>query len=104
MSAKNKTKTSGPAGSACVRLELTCPEARDVSIAGSFNDWHPGVTPMIRLKNGKWAKELSLPPGHYEYRFVADGQWLDDPAATERVPNPFGTANAILEVRPTTPG
>ena len=37
---------------------------------------------MTRLNDGRWTKELSLAPGRYEYRFVADGQWLDDPAAT----------------------
>lgn len=99
MSAKNKTKQSDTGcGSQCVRLELTRPDAREVGIAGSFNDWHSSVTPMIRLINGKWAKELALPPGRYEYRFVVDGEWVDDPAATELIPNPFGTPNAVLVV------
>ena len=53
---------------------------------------------MIRLRDGQWAKELSLAPGRYEYRFVVDGQWVDDPAATELIPNPFGTPNAVLLV------
>jgi hypothetical protein len=53
---------------------------------------------MIRLEDGKWAKELALPPGRYEYRFVVDGQWMDDPAATELIPNSYGTANAVLVV------
>ncbi len=104
MSAKNKTKQPDTGcGWQCVRLELTRPGAQEVCIAGSFNDWHPSVTPMARLADGKWAKELALPPGHYEYRFVVDGQWVDDPAATELIPNSFGTANAVLEVRSTTP-
>lgn len=99
MNAKNKTKQSGTGcGSQCVRLELTHPTAAEVGIAGSFNDWHPNVTPMIRLSDGKWAKELALPPGRYEYRFVVDGEWVDDPAATELIPNPFGTPNAVLVV------
>lgn len=99
MNAKNKTKQSGTCrGSQCVRLELTHPTATEVGIAGSFNDWHPNVTPMIRLSDGKWAKELALPPGRYEYRFVVDGEWVDDPAATELIPNPFGTPNAVLVV------
>lgn len=99
MSAKNKTKQSDTGcGSQCVRLELTRPDAQEVGIAGSFNDWHPSVTPMIRLGDGKWAKELALPPGRYEYRFVVDGEWVDDPAATELIPNPFGTPNAVLVV------
>lgn len=101
MNTKNRTKPSDTCcESQCVCLEITWPGAQAVSIAGSFNDWHPSVTPMIRLSDDKWAKELSLAPGRYEYRFVVDGQWVDDPAATELVPNVFGSANAVLEVRP----
>ena len=99
MNAKNKTKQ---ADTGCVSprvcLGLTHATAQEVCIAGSFNDWHPSVTPMVRLDDGKWAKELALPPGRYEYRFVVDGQWVDDPAATELIPNPFGTPNAVLVV------
>jgi hypothetical protein len=83
MKTKSNTAAKGAAGRAgCVCLALT----------------HPTVTPMIRLEDGKWAKELALPPGRYEYRFVVDGQWVDDPAATELIPNSFGTANAVLLV------
>ena len=104
MSTKNKIKQSDSyCGSQRVWLELTWPGAQQVCIAGSFNDWHPSVTPMVRLDDGKWAKELALPPGRYEYRFVVDGEWVDDPAATELIPNPFGTPNAVLEVRSPTP-
>jgi 1,4-alpha-glucan branching enzyme len=104
MSAKNKTKRSDTGcGSQCVRLELARPDAQEVGIAGSFNDWHPSVTPMIRLSDGKWAKELALPPGRYEYRFVVDGEWADDPAATELISNPFGTPNAVLVVAASKP-
>ena len=99
MSTKNKTKQSDTGcGSQCVCLELTHATAQKTCIAGSFNAWHPSVTPMIRLNDGKWAKELALPPGRYEYRFVVDGEWVDDPAATELIPNVFGTANAVLVV------
>lgn len=99
MKTKANAAAKGAAGRAgCVCLALTHPTAREVCIAGSFNDWHPTVTPMIRLEEGKWAKELTLPPGRYEYRFVVDGQWVDDPAATELIANSFGTANAVLVV------
>jgi hypothetical protein len=53
---------------------------------------------MIRLNEGEWAKELALPPARYGYRFVVDGQWADDPAAMELIPDPFGTGNAVVEV------
>jgi 1,4-alpha-glucan branching enzyme len=94
---KPATKGAGSHGG-CVCFGLSHPTARQVCIAGSFNDWHPSVTPMIRLDDGKWAKELALPPGRYEYRFVVDGVWVDDPAAKELIPNSFGTANAVLVV------
>ncbi|MBN9688654.1 MAG: glycogen-binding domain-containing protein [Verrucomicrobia bacterium] len=97
-----KTKSKS-AAKGCVRLRLTHLAAQQVCVAGSFNDWHPTVTPMIRLDDRQWAKELALPPGRYEYRFVVDGVWVDDPEATELIPNPFGSANAVLEVRPVAP-
>jgi hypothetical protein len=52
----------------------------------------------VPLGDGKWAKELTLPDGRYEYRFVVDGAWVSDPNAREAAPNPFGTANSVLRV------
>lgn len=70
-----------------------------VCIAGSFNDWHPSATPMLHMSHDRWVKELSLPPGRYEYCLVVDGKWLCDPTAAEKVPNPFGGCNAVLIVQ-----
>ena len=82
-----------------IHLELLEPGAHDVYIAGSFNEWQPQATPMISLGSGKWVKELTLPTGRYEYRFVVDGEWFSDPKAKEVAPNPFGTLNSVLTVR-----
>jgi len=71
-----------------------------VCLAGTFNDWHPGATDMIALGNGRWAKELALPPGTYEYRLVVNGEWMADPHAPESAPSPFGGVNSILRVLP----
>lgn len=70
--------------------------AAQVFVVGDFNDWQPESTPLAHNGDGLWAVEIALPPGRYEYRFVADGEWLDDPKAVEVVPNPFGGVNAIL--------
>jgi hypothetical protein len=43
---------------------------------------------------------LLLSPGEYEYRFLVDGQWKDDPMAKRYVGNPFGGFNCVLEVKP----
>jgi 1,4-alpha-glucan branching enzyme len=98
-----KTKSANKKKSAvetacCVRLELVQPEAQQACIAGSFNDWHPAVTPMVALGDGRWLKELTLPPGRYEYRFVIDGVWACDPNNRKSVSNPFGESNSVLEV------
>ena len=99
MSSKARETNNEPVQTTLVmRLGLAQPEAKAVCVAGSFNGWRPAVSPMIHLGNGHWAKVLSLPPGRYEYRFVVDGQWVDDPAAKVFVPNPYGSQNAVLMV------
>ena len=82
----------------CARLEFFDPEARQVFVAGSFNDWSPTATPMTSEGGGCWCKDLTLPPGRYEYRIVADGQWIDDPKAKEFISNPHGGRNAMLVI------
>ena len=81
-----------------VFLELTKSTPQSVCIAGTFNDWRPEVTRMIHMGDGCWGKELSLPPGNYEYRLVVDGEWIPDPWADDHVPNPFGGINSVLTV------
>lgn len=81
-----------------VRLEFFHPQAREVNIAGSFNDWRPGATWMISLDNGRWVKELLLPPGRYEYSFVVDGHWMPDPKAVESTPGLRGNRHSVLVV------
>ena len=53
---------------------------------------------MVALGNGRWRKELTLPPGVYEYRIVADDEWMADPLAKETISNPFGGVNSVLRV------
>ena len=67
-------------------------------MTGTFNDWRAEATPMVPLGNGRWMKELTLPPGVYEYRIVADGEWMPDPLACETTPNPFGGMNSVLRL------
>lgn len=87
-----------------VRFEYFNLDAREVLVAGSFNDWQPLATPMTNLHGDRWSAELRLKPGHYEYRFVVDGQWMDDPMAACFVANPFGSLNCVLEVKATEAG
>src|ERR1041384_3752753 len=81
-----------------VHFEFTHPTARDVCIAGTFNDWHPEAKPMHPIGGGRWQKETVLPPGTYEDCLVVDGNWLPDPLAKETVVNAFGGKNSVLKV------
>jgi 1,4-alpha-glucan branching enzyme len=95
----NKKSTGDPAPQQ-VHFEYRTDIAQKVCLVGSFNDWQPKGLEMISLGGGKWAKDLMLPPGTYEYQLVADGQWLADPGAAESIPNPFGGQNSVKVVTP----
>jgi 1,4-alpha-glucan branching enzyme len=101
MKTRSKLKTNQQSRLQTLRIEFHDAQAQAAAIAGTFNDWRPAATPMLQFGDDHWVKELSLSPGRYEYRLVVDGQWLCDPAATEKVPNPFGGCNAVLVVPPT---
>lgn len=81
-----------------VRLEFKHPTAAAVGIAGTFNGWQSESAPMVAVGEGRWLKELVLPPGRYEYLLVADGRWMPDPEAGETAPNPFGGQNSVMLV------
>jgi 1,4-alpha-glucan branching enzyme len=74
------------------------PQAQSAAVAGTFNNWDPKRTPMRKDPSGDWKATLWLPPGRYEYRFIVDGQWLNDPRAKESAPNGFGSANSVASV------
>lgn len=81
-----------------VHLRLFKDGAQRVCVAGTFNNWTPQRMPLHRNQDGEWEITLSLAPGDYEYRFVADDEWIDDPLACQHAANPFGGVNAVLHV------
>jgi 1,4-alpha-glucan branching enzyme len=81
-----------------VTFKLNNSEAREVFLAGSFNSWDPSVRPLKKDAKGVWKTIMMLPKGTYEYRFIVDGQWVDDPDYPEKRLNEFGFYNSILTV------
>jgi 1,4-alpha-glucan branching enzyme len=79
-------------------IEFVSPTAREVKVAGEFNDWRPESTPLTKTKDGEWVVRLMLRAGEYEYRLVVDGQWIEDPEVDQRVANPHGGFNSVLRV------
>lgn len=79
-----------------VEFSFRAPEAKQVCIAGTFNDWNTSSLPMKKDKDGTWRIKVSLCRGKYEYKYIVDGSWASDLTSTELVPNPFGTDNCVI--------
>jgi 1,4-alpha-glucan branching enzyme len=76
-------------------FSLSAPQATNVFIAGDFNQWNLSAHPLKQDKKGVWKISLALGPGRYEYRFLVDGQWQNDPDCSSFIENPFGTLNCL---------
>ncbi len=87
------------ATSKSVTLKLTAPKAKKVSVAGSFNNWDVKSHSAKKGLKGVWSTRVSLKPGRYEYKFVVDGAWMNDPSCSSSVTNSFGSQNSLLEVK-----
>ena len=81
-----------------VVFSLEAPGANKVMLVGDFNNWDDSSTPLRKVKSSKWERELQLTSGRYEYKFVVDGNWVNDPKNSATVWNTFGTQNSVLEV------
>ena len=96
---ESKTAVKAPAGGeGGVVFEADLPSAGQVFIAGAFNDWSPSADALTKGEDGLWRVTLKLKPGKYEYKFVVDGQWMEDPANPDKVPDPYGGNNSIVTV------
>ncbi len=80
-----------------VTFSFHSPDAKEVFIAGTFNDWDPHKDSFKKQSTG-WKAVKYLTPGTYEYRLVVDGIWTDDPACQWHRPNQYGSENCILKV------
>lgn len=97
----SRTAPMPGAASVTVRFVLFAPEAQQVALAGTFNQWDPAATPLVRTgAPGVWAATLTLPAGggQHQYAFVVDGaRWVPDPAAPA-VDDGFGRRNSVLSL------
>ncbi|MBI4355391.1 MAG: glycoside hydrolase [Candidatus Omnitrophica bacterium] len=91
---------SKPAGkSKTIEFTFPSPPAREVLLLGSFTQWERGPVAMKKDRLGVWRAGIKLPSGQHEYRFLVDGTWQNDPACRQCVPNSFGSANCVVDVR-----
>jgi 1,4-alpha-glucan branching enzyme len=81
-----------------VTMTLKAQGAKGVCLVGDFNNWNHRIHPMKRNEKGVWTKAVMLPPGRYEYKFLVDGEWLNDPENNDFCPNHFGGLNSVIVV------
>ena len=76
-----------------VKFEIKAPQAESVFLCGDFNGWDVKKNPMKKNGQGTWNKTIMIEPGTYEYKFLVDGNWENDPDNENYSHNNFGTQN-----------
>ena len=81
------------------QFKLYAPKAKKVSLAGDFNKWSTKEHSAKKDTKGNWSAKIALKPGKYEYKFIVDGNWLNDPSNNMLITNTYGTQNSVIEVK-----
>ena len=81
-----------------IQFEYKDAGAQTAYLVGDFNEWNPQSDAMKKDIDGTWKKVKLLIPGRYEYKFLVDGIWKEDPENGHRCLNSFGTFNCIVNI------
>lgn len=81
-----------------VTFSFESSDAKEVILMGDFNNWSKKKHPMKSNNNGMWNKSVMIPPGRYEYKFIVDRQWKEDPQNDQTCLNCFGTYNNVFHL------
>ena len=73
-------------------------EADKVEVAGYFNDWK--LSELKKYKNGNFKAQFNLPVDkEYQFRYVVDGEWVNETEADAYQWNDFAAAeNSVVTV------
>ncbi len=72
------------------------PDCR-VFVAGTFNNWDPTSDPLeYHTEDDVFRTTILLEAGTHEYKFVVDGEWLEDVNIPNWVLNDKGTHNSVI--------
>lgn len=81
-----------------VTFSISAKEASSVAVTGDFNNW--SRVELAKLKNGTFKGVFELPKdASYEYKYVIDGAYINDPEADGFKWNDFaGSENSVVEL------
>ncbi len=83
-----------------VTFTVPAKEAKQVIVAGDFNDWNPKEYQLRKLKNGTFKGTLTLPKEQsFEFKYIIDGQWANETEADRYQWNDYAASeNSVLEL------
>jgi 1,4-alpha-glucan branching enzyme len=81
-----------------VTFSVEAKEATTAAVVGDFNGWNPEEGTLSKLKTGTFKSTFELPKdASYEFKYVVDGVYLNEPEADAMVWNEFaGAENSVL--------
>lgn len=83
-----------------VTFTVEAKEAQSAAVVGDFNNWSIEEGALGKLKNGTFKGVFDLAKdASYEYRYVVDGVFINEPEADSYRWNAYaGAENSVLEV------
>jgi chromosome partitioning protein len=82
-----------------VLFSVKLPGAHDVKLAGDFNGWVPDRNVLsLKEDGGVWRKFVFLAPGSYQYKYVIDDEWREDPHNALSVRDSLGGQSSVVVV------
>ncbi len=83
-----------------VTFSVEAKESNSASVVGDFNNWNVSEGTLLKQKNGIFKSTFDLPKdASYEFKYVVDGAFLNEPQADSQIWNDFaGAENSLLKV------
>lgn len=83
-----------------VTFTVEAKDAQTAAVVGDFNNWNTAEGALGKLKNGTFKGVFEVPKdASYEFRYVVDGAYVNEPEADSYRWNDFaGAENSVLEV------
>jgi 1,4-alpha-glucan branching enzyme len=81
-----------------VTFSIEAKDASEAFVVGDFNNWNIEEGALSKLKNGTFKGVFDIEKeSTYEFKYVVDGQYVNDPEADAFKWNDFaGTENSVL--------
>ncbi len=71
--------------------------AKEIFLAGDFNGWKRRETPLVKGRDDVWRIVLELKPDRsYDYKYIVDGNWVNDPNNRDLNPDVAGGTNSVI--------